>query len=85
MQVLHDAWQAVQVACEPTSCEKVPVVGQAEMHAPDERNDLEGCVQLRHCVADGPLHVVHEASQGSHTLDVLAYLPTGVHEARQVP
>ena len=55
------------------------------MQVPAERKDLEALVQLRHWPAVGPLHVVHDASHGSHTPEVLAYMPPGVHEVRHEP
>jgi hypothetical protein len=85
LQVAHEASHAVQVAWEPTSAEKVPAVGHAEMQVPAERKDFEALVQLRHWLAAGPLQVVHEASHGSHTPDALACMPAGVHEARHEP
>lgn len=42
-------------------------------------------VQLTQSVLEGPLHVPHAPSHGTHTLLLLAYLATGVHEARHEP
>ena len=55
------------------------------MHSPLERKGALVPLHVMHSVLVGPLQVPHEASQGSHTPLLLAYLPTGVHAARQLP
>ena len=42
-------------------------------------------LQLMHSVLAGPVQVPHVMSHGAHTPLLLAYLPTGVHEARHLP
>jgi len=54
------------------------------MHVPLERNGVSALVQLRQSELEGPLHVPHETSQSTHTLLLLAYLATGVQDARQL-
>lgn len=55
------------------------------MHAPLERNGALVPLHVMHSVLAGPLHVPQELSHGSHTPLLLACLPMGVHEARQLP
>ena len=83
--VAHVAWQSVHVACAPTISTKVPLLGHSEMHAPPERKGALVPEHVMHSVADGPEHVPHVAWHASHTPLLLAYLPTGVHDERQLP
>jgi hypothetical protein len=85
LQVAHEAWQATHVPCVPTSSTNVLLPGQLATHEPPLRKGVAVAVQLRHWLADAPLHVPHAASHGSQTDDALAYLPTGVHDARHAP
>lgn len=55
------------------------------MQAPLERNGVLVPLQVTHWELDGPEHVPHEAWHGSQTPLVLAYLPTGMQDARQLP
>ena len=71
--------------CVPTSSTKPPVLGHSAMHVPPERKGVFALVQLRQSVLDAPLQVPHDASQATQTLLLLAYLATGVHDARQLP
>ena len=59
--------------------------GHAATHVPEERKDVAVAMQLRHCVALGPLHVPHVEWHGSQTDDAFAYLPAGVQDERHEP
>ena len=84
MHSAHDEWHAVQVAWAPLESTKVPEGHSSTQDAP-LRKGFAASVQVRHWLAEGPLHVPHEASHASQTDEAFAYLPSGVHEARHVP
>lgn len=86
LQVAHEEWQLEQVPCELTTSTNVPDEGHAATQLPLCRNGVPPlALQLRHWLALGPLHVAHAEAHGSHTDELLAYLPAGVHEARHEP
>ena len=86
LQLAHEEWHDEHVPCPLTTSTKLPVVGQLARQVPDERKGLPPVAEHeRQLLVAGPLHVVHEPSHGSQTDDALAYLPTGVHEARHEP
>ena len=80
----HVAWHAVHVATDETTSTNVPVLGHSETHEPECRKGVAVPVHERHSDDELPVHVPHEASHGSHMDELLANLPTGVHEARQL-
>ena len=55
------------------------------MHAPLERKGALVPLHVMQSLAVGPLHVPQLEWHASHTPLLLAYLPTGVHVARQLP
>ena len=69
----------------PTISTKVPVLGHVDTQDPLEMNGALVLLQLMHSELAGPLQVPHVESQLLQTKLLLAYLPTGVHEARHVP
>ena len=75
----------MHVPCEPTSSTNVPELGHSEIHVPLERNGVLVPLHVTQSPLDGPEHVPHEAWHGSQTPLVLAYLPIGMHDARQLP
>ena len=77
----------MQTACEDElrSSTKVPVDAQLETHEPLEKKGVAPPLHERHCELDGPLHVVHEASQSTQTPLLLARLPRGVHDETHEP
>lgn len=80
----HEEWHCEHVPWPLTTSTKVSLPGHSATQDPEERKGVAALVQLRHWVALGPVHVPHELAHGSQTLDELEYLPTGVHEARQL-
>ena len=84
LHVAHEEWHDEHVPCPLTTSTKVSLPGHSVTQVPDDKKGMAAFVQLRHWLAEGPEHVPQEPSHGSHTDDELAYLPTGVHEARQV-
>ena len=77
-------WHDEQVGCPPTSSVKVPSSGHSGTHAPLERKGVAAPLQLRQSLLLGPVQLPHDVSHAAHELP-LAYLPNGVHEARQTP
>lgn len=84
--VSHELWQLVHVAwLLPTISTNSPVLAHVLTHAPLDRKGAAVPLHVMQSLLAGPLHVPHVEWHGAHTPELLAYLPTGVHESRQVP
>ena len=72
------------MATAPTTVTNVPFAGHSATQAPLCRKGVAALVHVRQSELVGPEHVPHAASHARHTSLPLAYLPTGVHDARQL-
>mmetsp|Transcript_1897 Transcript_1897/g.3840 ORF Transcript_1897/g.3840 Transcript_1897/m.3840 type:complete len:163 (-) Transcript_1897:536-1024(-) len=84
-QLLHVEWQSMHNETLPEVCVKVPVLGHSATHEPLCSEGAKLLSQLRQFVLPASEHVPHDASHGWHSLELSAYLPTDVQEARQDP
>ena len=78
------ASQAVQRPAPSTTSEKV-LDGHSATQVPAWRKGVAAEVHERQSELVGPSHVPHAASHASQTDEPLRNLPTGVHDARQLP
>lgn len=84
-QVRQEDSHVTHVATEPTTPEKVPMLGHSATHMLLCRKGVSAEAQLAQSELVGPVQVPHVAPQGWQTLLLSAYLPMGRHEARHEP